>query len=338
MIREDSMPNSKRIIGSRSTGGVPTNRRRFLTGAAAALAMAGLDGPARGLAATSPHSFRHGAFEITVVSDGYFVLPPPNLVADVSFLYPDTPRSELEAFLKAAGMSIDRVQLPNNVALIGAGSDLILIDTGAGADWQPTAGKLAENLQLAGIDKDKITKIVFTHAHPDHLWGVAEDGGVLRFPNASYFVAEKEWNFWMGEGVLNNLPENFQRFALGAKRDLSRIKDKVKMVKPGDDIVSGVRVLDTPGHTPGHISLEIADGREGLIIVGDVAANAVVSFAHPEWRFAIDSLPELAIASRRRLLERAATDKTRLLGSHWPYPGLGLVERKDSAYRFVASH
>src|SRR4029077_9310040 len=164
------------------------------------------------------------------------------------------------------------------------------------------------------------------------------DGGVLRFPNASYFVAEKEWNFWMGEGVLNNLPENFQRFALGAKRDLSRIKDKVKMVKPGDDIVSGVRVLDTPGHTPGHISLEIADGREGLIIVGDVAANAVVSFAHPEWRFAIDSLPELAIASRRRLLERAATDKTRLLGSHWPYPGLGLVERKDSAYRFVASH
>jgi glyoxylase-like metal-dependent hydrolase (beta-lactamase superfamily II) len=95
-----------------------------------------------------------------------------------------------------------------------------------------------------------------------------------------------------------------------------------------------VRVIDTPGHTPGHVSIELAGG-DGLIVVGDVAANALVSFAHPEWRFAIDSIPELAITSRRRLLDRAATDKTRLVGSHWPYPGLGVVERKDNAYRFV---
>lgn len=114
------MPNSKRISGSRSSAidGRPTDRRRFIAGTAAALAMAGVDGPARGLAATSRHSFRHGTFEITVVSDGYFVLPPPNVVADVGFLYPDTPRRELEAFLKAEGMSVDRVQLPNNIALI----------------------------------------------------------------------------------------------------------------------------------------------------------------------------------------------------------------------------
>jgi glyoxylase-like metal-dependent hydrolase (beta-lactamase superfamily II) len=212
---------------------------------------------------------------------------------------------------------------------------MILVDTGAGANWQPTAGKLGETLSSAGIDPAHITKIVFTHAHPDHLWGVADEGGALRFPNAAYFVAEKEWNFWMANDVEKKLSENFRRFALGAKRDFSRIKERVQMVKPGDDIVSGVRILDTPGHTPGHISLEIAGG-EGLIVVGDVAANAAVSFAHPEWRFAIDSIPELAVASRRRLLDRAATDRTRLLGSHWPYPGLGVVERKEGAYRYVA--
>jgi hypothetical protein len=128
--------------------------------------MAGVDGPARGFAATSPHSFRHGAFEITVVSDGYFVLPPPNVAADVGFLYPDTPRKELEAFLKAEGMSVDRVQLPNNIALIRAPSDLILVDTGAGGNWQPTAGKLADKMQDAGIDRERSTKDVFTHADP----------------------------------------------------------------------------------------------------------------------------------------------------------------------------
>jgi glyoxylase-like metal-dependent hydrolase (beta-lactamase superfamily II) len=312
------------------------DRRRFLAGTTAGLTLAGLAGVIRGYAATPPHVFRHGAFEITVVSDGYFVLPPPNVAADVSFLYPDTPRAELEAFLKGAGLSIDRVQLPNNVTLIRAPSDLILVDTGAGSSWQPTAGKLVENLQTAGIDPAKITKVVFTHAHPDHLWGVADDAGVLRFPNASYFVAETEWNFWMAEDVATKLPENFQRFALGAKRDLSRIKDRLTTLKAGDEVVSGIGVFATPGHTPGHISLEITGG-EGLIVVGDVVANAAVSFAHPEWRFAIDSIPELAIQSRRRLLDRAATEKTRLLGAHWPYPGLGTAERKDSAYRYAAA-
>ncbi len=313
----------------------PLDRRRFLARTAAAVAAATL-GNAVCAAATAPYVFAHGVFEITLLSDGHFVLPPPNTPADVGFLYPDTPRPELEAFLRAAGLSIERVQLPNNVVLIRTASDLVLVDAGAGSGWQPTAGKLVENLQAAGIDPASVTKVVFTHAHPDHLWGVADDGGALRFPNAAYFVAEQEWNFWMAQDTVTKLPESFRRFALGARRDLSRIKDRLKTVKAGDDIIGGVRIVDTSGHTPGHISLELAGG-DGLMVVGDVIANAAVSFAHPEWRFAIDTVPELAIASRRRLLDRAVAEKTRLIGSHWPYPGLGMAERSGSAYRFVAT-
>src|SRR5262245_5426672 len=93
------------IAGSASSisGTRPSDRRRFLAGMSAALAMAPLAGAVRGQAATAPYAFRHGAFEITVVSDGHFVLPPPNVSADVGFLYPDTPRPELGAFLKSAG-------------------------------------------------------------------------------------------------------------------------------------------------------------------------------------------------------------------------------------------
>src|SRR5262245_32500602 len=180
---------------SSAAGAASIDRRRLLTAAPAALAMATLGGAVRGLAATAPHAFRHGAFEITVVSDGYFVLPPPNVVADVGFLYPDIPRPELAAYLQSVGLSIDRVQLPNNIVLVRTAADLILVDTGAGNGWQPTCGKLVDNLQAAGIDSGRITKVVFTHAHPDHLWGVADDTGDLRFPNASYFIAEREWNF-----------------------------------------------------------------------------------------------------------------------------------------------
>src|SRR4029453_2775076 len=158
---------------SSAVGAASIGRRRFLTAAPAALGVTMLGGTVRGLAATTPHAFRHGVFEITIVSDGYFVLPPPNVAADVGFLYPDIPRPELAAFLKSVGLSIDRVQLPNNIVLVRTDSDLILVDTGAGSGWQPTLGKLIDNLQAAGIDRGKITKVVFNHEPLLHLWGTS---------------------------------------------------------------------------------------------------------------------------------------------------------------------
>jgi len=106
------------------------------------------------------------------------------------------------------------------------------------------------------------------------------------------------------------------------------------MLKPGDDIVTGLRVLDTAGHTPGHISLEMAGG-DGLIISADAATNEIASFLHPEARFGYDTIPELAIRNRARLIERAASDRTKLLGYHWTYPGVGFAERKGNGYRYV---
>src|SRR4029453_12482733 len=120
---------------SSAVGAASIGRRRFLTAAPAALGVTMLGRTVRGLAATAPHAFRHGAFEITIVSDGYFVLPPPNVAADVGFLYPDTPRPELAAFLESVGLSIDRVQLPNNIVLVRTAPHFILVDTAAGPGW-----------------------------------------------------------------------------------------------------------------------------------------------------------------------------------------------------------
>jgi glyoxylase-like metal-dependent hydrolase (beta-lactamase superfamily II) len=304
------------------------DRRTLLRLAAAGLAGAAL-WPRHVLAATPPHTFKHGAFEVTVVSDGHLVLP-------ASLLGPDAPRAELEALLKSVGQGPDQVQPAANVTLIRSGSETILVDTGSGANFQPTAGKLAENLEAAGIDKSKVTHVVFTHAHPDHLWGTIDEFDELRFPNARYVVSEAEWNFWMDADLIKKMPEALHPFVVGAQRNLARIKDKVTTVRPGADVVTGVRLLDTAGHTPGHISLEVAGG-DGLIVVGDVIPHTTVTFAHPEWRFAFDAIPELAIATRRKLFDRAVSEKTKLIGYHWPYPGVGYAERKDGAYRFVAA-
>lgn len=303
------------------------SRRSFLAGGAA-LAGATLV-PWNAFGQSAPHSFMQGDFEVLVVSDGMLMLP-------LNVLAPEASPEQLSEIAKRLGWTSGNAEASANIPLIKSGTDLILFDNGSGKDFQPTAGKLSENLAAAGIDPASVTKVAFTHAHPDHLWGTLAGDGALRFPNATYYVGQAEWDFWMNPEIFNQLPADFHGFAKGAQRDLGAIKDRVTMVKGGDSIVTGISVLDTPGHTPGHLSFEIAGG-EGLIVTGDTMVNEIAHFEHPEWKFGFDADPDLAIKTRKTLVDRAAADKVKLLGYHFAYPGVGFAEKKDMAYRFVAA-
>ena len=297
-------------------------RRTLLASSAATLAAGAL--PAF---ATTPHSFKHGAFEVTVVSDGHLTLP-------VSMLAPNAPPAERAALLQAAGQTAEQYNSPTNITLIRTASDLILIDMGSGDRFMPSAGKLWDNLKAAGIDKAAITKVIFTHGHPDHLWGAVDELDDVVVPDATFYVGAPEWDFWQGDNATRGLPEERAGFVTGARRNFAAIKSKVKMYKAGDDIVTGLRAIATPGHTQGHMALALAGG-EGLIVGGDVLTHPLISFAHPEWKPTADHVPDVAIETRKRLLDRLATDRSKLIGFHLPYPGVGTVERKDGAYRFV---
>src|SRR5262249_38715497 len=192
-----------------------------------------------------------------------------------------------EAILKAAGQTGDQYNSATNITLIRTSNDLILIDMGSGDRFMPTAGKLWDNLKSAGVDKAKITKVVFTHGHPDHLWGAVDELDDLVTPDAAFYVGAAEWDFWSGENATRGLPAERAGFVTGARRNYAAIKGRVKTVKGGDEIVSGLRVVDTPGHTQGHLSLEIA-GADGLIVGGDALIDAVIYFRHPEWHYGGD--------------------------------------------------
>src|SRR5215470_5164789 len=170
------------------------NRRMLLAACAATFAARAL--PAL---AAAPYSIKHGTFEVTIVSDGHLVLP-------TNVLAPDAPPHEREMLLKAAGQADEQYNSPTNVTLIRAGSDLILVDMGSGDRFMPTAGKLWDNLKAAGIDKAKITKVVFTHGHPDHLWGTVDELNELVTPDAAFYVGTTEWDFWSGENATRGLP------------------------------------------------------------------------------------------------------------------------------------
>jgi glyoxylase-like metal-dependent hydrolase (beta-lactamase superfamily II) len=301
------------------------HRRAVLAGMGATLALpcwhAG--------AANAPVTHKIGAIEVTIVSDGVLNVP-------LSFSLPDTPLSEAAALFRAHGLPEDGAPSQTNVVLVRTGNENILIDAGSGPSFQPTAGKLQENLEAAGIAPDSITKVVFTHGHADHLWGSINDfGDGDRFPNARYVISAAEWDFWTDPDTALRVPDALKGMALGSSRILKAIEAKTERRKDGETIAPGLTYLATPGHTPGHMAVVIEDGGKQLIVGGDVLANTAISFARPEWRIGADFDRDQGMNTRKRLLDQLATDRIALIGFHLAWPGYGAVERKGPAYRFI---
>ena len=162
-----------------------------------------------------------------VVSDGALTVP-------LSFSLPEIPSAEAAAFLSAHGLPKAGGPIATNVSLVASGSELVLVDAGSGANFQPSAGKLAENLEAAGVEPDKITKVVFTHAHADHLWGAIDDfDDSERFPNASYVISAQEWDFWVDPGTPARVPDWLKGMALASARILKRLEGKLERRNAG---------------------------------------------------------------------------------------------------------
>ncbi len=320
--------------GEGERGGLRLDRRGFLqaaAGGALGLATWGLQTGAAVAQQAQAHTLKLGAFELTVLSDGFISFPTSNLA-------PAIPEAERNALLSAHGLSLEEHVSKINVAMVRSGDELILIDTGAGMNFVASAGLLADSFDAAGIDREEVTKVILTHAHPDHVWGIIDDFDESeRFPNASYVMGSAEWDFWMAEDVLTKLPDDLHGFALGAQRSLGPIAEKITRVGDGASVSSGITMIDTPGHTPGHMSVVLESEGETLVVTGDAATHMAVSFERPDWRFIRDQEPDVAVATRKKLLDMIATDKMGLIGYHLPWPGVGRAERKDTAFRYVAA-
>jgi len=313
-----------------TAGPVPGLHRRAVLAGLGAAATAPLLRPARLCAAAPLFRRSVGSIEVTAVSDGALNVP-------LSFMLPETSPQQAAALFAAHGLPAAGSPVPTNATLVKTGNELVLIDAGSGANFQPTAGKLAENLEAAGIDPAAITTIVFTHGHADHLWGALDDfDEAPRFPKARYIMAAEEWDFWTDPNTPGRIPEAFRGMALGSARILKRIANRVERRKDGDTVAPGLSYVATIGHTPGHMGVMVESGGQRLLVGGDALTHVAVSFARPEWRIGSDQDADRAIATRKRLLDWLATDRTPMIGFHLPYPGHGLVERNGLAYRFVA--
>lgn len=275
------------------------------------------------------NAFAIGDAVLTSVSDGNLVLP-------LDFSYPEVAQDELKALLQANGLPTDGLLPDCNVPILKSGDRTIMFDVGSGANFMPSAGRLLDNMEEAGFDPADITDVVFTHGHPDHLWGLVDDFDEIVFPNASFHMGRAEWDFWRDPGTVDVMPEARKSFAVGAQNRLAYLEDMINLFEPGAEVLPGVEAVDTAGHTPGHMSFMLHGGSEPVLIAGDAVTHFAISFAHPAWPTGSDQDPEMGIATRLKLLDRLAAERAVLAAYHLPKPGEGRVERDGTVYRFVA--
>jgi glyoxylase-like metal-dependent hydrolase (beta-lactamase superfamily II) len=213
--------------------------------------------------------------------------------------------------------------------LVETGDQKIVVDLGFGDMTVPfppvggvfRGGRLLSSLRKAGVEPADVDVVFYTHLHLDHVGWTAQNGE-LTFPNARYVVGEGEFEFWQGVtdeelAVVGPHPEAVQ----------APLVNRIESVGDGALIASGVNVLASPGHTPGHCSAVISSGADRAIILGDVV-HCPLQLADGDLRIIFDVDPETAARTRDKIAAELEGDSGVLAaGGHFSGSAFGRIVR-----------
>ncbi len=312
-------------------------RRHIMAGAAVAGATATLPVSARAQSAAPAggtgsaqapafHRMMIGDTRVTAISDG-------NLYANASVL-PNADDAAFAEAMEAMFLPTDRYTMPLNAYVVERNGRTVLIDTGGSMQMAPTLGQLQANLAAAGVDASAIETVLLTHLHPDHIGGLVDGSGGAAFPNAELVVAANELSFWTDPATRAALPDGAKAMVDGVVKATEVYEGRMRPFE-GDTGVDGIEAVPLPGHTPGHTGFRIAEGDRSLLIWGDIVHIAPLQVPNPEIYIGFDTTPEEAVATRKRIMDEAATDKMMITGMHLPFPGFAHLVRDGEGYALV---
>ena len=228
----------------------------------------------------------------------------------------------------------NRIPLAMRCLLVETPDALVLIDNGAGnketARFRDIYGienagsptRLEDALRDAGFSPDDVAVVIDTHLHFDHAGGntyVDEEGQVrLSFPRARYHVQKGEFEYahWQNERIqASYLPHNF---------DPVEQAGRYTFLEGEAEVLPGVRVLPTPGHTPHHQSVLLESEGETALFLADVLPTSA-HLAYP-WIMGYDVEPLVTLETKKALLPRARAGDWLLVFEHDPVVAWGRLD------------
>jgi glyoxylase-like metal-dependent hydrolase (beta-lactamase superfamily II) len=292
--------------------------------------------PASLQGATQPtvYRFKLGGFEAATILDSKAIRQGlhPTYGANAS-------ADDVHALALANHIDLERYEHPNTPTLVNTGKELVLFDTGNGAlprEYEQLKarlppGNLAARLGLLGHKPEDIDVVVLTHGHPDHIGGLVE-GGKPVYPNARYVFGAAEFDFWKrNEGVREARVFNQKLFVTICEP----LADRATFIKPGDEVVSGIHAIDASGHSPGLMAFHIESEGKRFMVTADTCTQYAMAVQRPEWQFEMDDDKDKAVATRMRILDMLATERLFFASFHFPFPGIGWIDKTSAGYRWV---